>query len=160
VKIEYSTNNGGTWIVVAPSVAAGTLSYSWTVPNTPSTATRVRITDAGNALVTDMSDTTFTIKQPDDADELNLPLEFALRQNYPNPFNPVTTINYEIPEDNIVTVKVYDILGAEKATLVNDFHKAGRYSITFDARQLASGVYFYTMNAGDFSSTRKFVIMK
>ena len=85
---------------------------------------------------------------------------FALEQNYPNPFNPTTTIVYSIPENAFVTMKVYDILGKEITTLINERKSAGNYSINFNASNLPSGVYFYRMQAESFVSTKKFVLLK
>ncbi|MCL5028589.1 MAG: T9SS type A sorting domain-containing protein [Bacteroidetes bacterium] len=92
----------------------------------------------------------------------NLPAKFSLSQNYPNPFNPTTTINYLLPQTSFVTIKVYDVLGNEVATLVNEEKKAGSYSVQLSAvsKQLASGVYFYRMRAGDFVETRKLLLLK
>ena len=89
-----------------------------------------------------------------------LPTEFILSQNYPNPFNPSTTINYEIPKSSLVTLKVYDVLGREVATLVNEEKQAGRYNVTFNASKYSSGVYFYRITAGDFSQIKKMVLLK
>ncbi len=85
---------------------------------------------------------------------------FELNQNYPNPFNPTTVINFTIPTESKVVLKVYNILGKEVATLVNDVKQAGSYNITFNASKLASGVYFYQLKAGDFVSTKKLILMK
>ena len=85
---------------------------------------------------------------------------FKLEQNYPNPFNPTTTIRYRIPETGLVTLKVYDILGREVATLVNEERISGSYEVEFDGSNLSSGVYFYRMRAGDFIDTKKFVLIK
>jgi len=85
---------------------------------------------------------------------------FKLFQNYPNPFNPSTTINYSVPKTNLVTIKVYDILGREVETLVNDRKAAGNYKVEFNASKLASGIYFYQMRAGNFISTKKLVLLK
>ena len=90
----------------------------------------------------------------------NLPTEFALLQNYPNPFNPSTTINYELPASNFVTLKIYDLVGKEVATLVNEKLDAGRYSATFNGSNLASGMYFYKITAGEFTFVRKMVLIK
>ncbi len=89
-----------------------------------------------------------------------LPSVFELRQNYPNPFNPTTVISYQLPEVSNVTLKVYDILGREVATLVNQRQNAGSYSVRFDGNRLASGVYFYKLSAGNFVSIKKLVVLK
>jgi hypothetical protein len=89
-----------------------------------------------------------------------IPTSFSLSQNYPNPFNPATTIKYDLPQNSNVTLKVYDILGKEVATLVNENEQAGTYTVKFNANNLASGIYFYRINAGSFSQTKKFILMK
>ena len=105
----------------------------------------------------------------------NLPIEFALNQNYPNPFNPTTTINYSIPavdanfasainigneNTRSVQLKVYNILGKEIATLVNKEQTAGNYSVIFNAKNLPSGIYIYTIQAGEFTSSKKLILLK
>jgi photosystem II stability/assembly factor-like uncharacterized protein len=92
--------------------------------------------------------------------ELRIPYEFFLSQNYPNPFNPTTQINYSIKEAGLVHLKVYDILGKEIATLVNENKEAGNYSIDFDAFQLPSGVYFYQLRTSGFTQARKMILIK
>ncbi|KUG25330.1 hypothetical protein ASZ90_004847 [hydrocarbon metagenome] len=86
--------------------------------------------------------------------------EFAVEQNYPNPFNPTTQINYSIPTNSIVRLIIYDILGSEVKTVVNEFQNAGRYSIDFNADGLSSGVYFYRLTSGQFSETRKLMLLR
>ena len=93
-------------------------------------------------------------------DLLTAPVEFALEQNYPNPFNPTTTIKYSIPEAGNVELKVYDILGNEVATLVNEVKSPGNYAAEFDASVFASGVYIYTINANNFAQSKKMILMK
>ncbi|OQY70252.1 MAG: hypothetical protein B6D44_16160 [Ignavibacteriales bacterium UTCHB2] len=90
----------------------------------------------------------------------NLVTKYDLAQNYPNPFNPSTTIKYQLPKDGIVTLKVYDILGSEVATLVNEQKTAGRYEVSFDASKLASGVYIYRLQSGEYISSRKMMLLK
>lgn len=85
---------------------------------------------------------------------------FVLQQNYPNPFNPVTKINYEIPSQSFVSIKVFDVLGREIAELVNIEQEAGVYSYSFDASQLSSGIYFYTLQAGSFIETKKMTLLR
>jgi hypothetical protein len=90
----------------------------------------------------------------------NLPENFTLSQNYPNPFNAGTQIAYEIPRDMDVTLKVYNILGAEVATLVEAYQEAGYHIVRWDAANVASGVYFYNILAGDFRATKKMTLLK
>ncbi len=171
ICMKYSNNKG-----------AG-IEYSGTFGNSTNTGKLIYL---GFPLETTASDTSFNsvIKKSTayffpgitSAHYLNnIPVEFGLSQNYPNPFNPTTTINYSIPKTSFVTIKVYDIIGNEVATLVNGEKQAGRYSVrlssrTLSGRQLASGafanagyasgVYFYRMQAADFSNTKKLVLIK
>ncbi|MDW8437297.1 MAG: YCF48-related protein [Chloroherpetonaceae bacterium] len=85
---------------------------------------------------------------------------FELEQNYPNPFNPSTVIRYRIPTASFVTLKVYDVLGREIATLVSERQSAGQHSVTFDASNLVSGTYFYRLSAGEFASVKKMLFVK
>ena len=93
----------------------------------------------------------------DDGNEVK---DFRLSQNHPNPFNPSTTISWQSPISGHQTLKVYDVLGNEVATLVNEFRNAGSYEVDFDASKLSSGVYFYELQAGDFVHTKKMLLMK
>ncbi len=91
----------------------------------------------------------------------NLPDKvFTLEQNYPNPFNPSTTISYSLSQSELVQLKVYDILGREVATLVNAVKSPGIYHVEFDAKNLASGIYYYQMKSGSFIQTKKMIFMK
>jgi hypothetical protein len=88
------------------------------------------------------------------------PLDFTLMQNYPNPFNPATSIIYQIPEKQLVTLKIYDVLGNEAAVLVNELQDEGYHIVKFNAEKFSSGVYYYTLKAGTFSETRKMILLK
>jgi len=90
----------------------------------------------------------------------NLPTSFSLQQNYPNPFNPATSIKYSIPKSGIVIIKVFDVLGRKISTLVNEYKLAGNYSVQFNAAKSTSGVYFYRMESGSFTQTKKLLILK
>ena len=92
--------------------------------------------------------------------EISSPTEFVLSQNYPNPFNPSTVINYELPSDCFVSLKVYDLLGSDIATLVNEAKPVGRYNVFFKGSSLKSGIYYYRLQAGSFTKTKKFVLLK
>jgi hypothetical protein len=90
-----------------------------------------------------------------------MPTEFALYQNYPNPFNPSTTIKFALPMDSKVTLKVYNIVGQKVTTLINnEIKEAGYHQVSFNANELATGIYIYRLTANDFTSTKKFVLMK
>jgi hypothetical protein len=89
-----------------------------------------------------------------------VPHTFELGQNYPNPFNPATVIRFQLPSSGAVTLKVFDVLGREVATILDGFQQAGTYSIRWDASQLSSGVYIYRLHAGENSALRKMLLMK
>lgn len=93
-------------------------------------------------------------------EDQDVPVTFALDQNYPNPFNPSTTIKYSVPQVSEVSLKVYDVLGREVATLVDAQQAQGTYQVNFDASNLASGMYIYTIKAGSFVSSKKMLLMK
>nr|HMS66444.1 T9SS type A sorting domain-containing protein [Ignavibacteria bacterium] len=94
--------------------------------------------------------------------EVNIgtPSGYALSQNYPNPFNPSTTINFDIPKDGNVSIKLFDISGKEVETIVNEVKTAGYYTINFNASSLPSGIYFYTLNADNYSAVKKMMLVK
>jgi len=92
--------------------------------------------------------------------EVEAPKQFVVYQNYPNPFNPTTNISYEIPVKSNVVIKVYNVLGSEVATLLNEEKLPGRYQVEFKASHLPSGIYFYSINAGEYKSTKKMILLK
>jgi len=83
-----------------------------------------------------------------------------LFNNFPNPFNPITTITYQLPKSGSVTLKIYDMLGKEVITLVNEQQEMGRYTVQFDASSLASGMYVYQLRVNDYTSTKKMLLLK
>lgn len=99
---------------------------------------------------------------PTDIEDRNieLPINFTLRQNYPNPFNPATTIRFQLPEGGNTTLKIYDILGKEVTTLVNEYKTAGTHQVIFNATQLSSGIYFYTLQSGGNYITKQMMLIK
>ncbi len=92
--------------------------------------------------------------------QINIPGTYALYQNYPNPFNPTTNIKFDIAKASNVKLVIYDILGREVRTLVNEFKNPGAYEMKFDASNFASGTYFYRIEAGDFVEIKKMVLVK
>lgn len=99
---------------------------------------------------------------PTDIEDQNieLPINFTLSQNYPNPFNPATTIRFQLAESGNTTLKIYDILGKEVTTLVNEYKTAGTHQVTFNATQLSSGIYFYTLQSGNNYITKQMMLIK
>jgi len=92
--------------------------------------------------------------------ETEIPAQYSLSQNYPNPFNPTTNINFSIPKTGLVKISVFDMLGREVAVIVNKEMTAGSYLANFDASKLSSGVYFYRLVSGDFTATKKMMLIK
>jgi len=95
-----------------------------------------------------------------DYDDFNVLAKYSLYQNYPNPFNPNTTIKWQQPETGFVTLKIYDLLGREITTLLNEEFQAGEHETVFDASMLSSGIYFYQLLAGSFIQTKKMILLK
>ena len=98
-------------------------------------------------------------------DEASLPTEYAIHQNYPNPFNPITTLRYELPENGHVNIMIYDMLGKQVKTLINQTQDAGYRSIIWDAtndygKPVSAGIYLYQIQAGEYISTKKMVLLK
>ncbi len=93
-------------------------------------------------------------------EELSFAENYLLNQNYPNPFNPSTKISWQSPVSGWQTLKVYDVLGNEVATLVNEYRNAGSYEVNFNASKLSSGVYFYQLKTGDFIQIKKMILLK
>jgi hypothetical protein len=92
--------------------------------------------------------------------DLGIPAEFSLQQNYPNPFNPETVINYQLPINGKVTLKVFDMLGREVVTLVDEVKEAGTYNVSFNGKAFTSGAYVYRLQSGNYVKTIKMVLMK
>ena len=152
--IAYSTGWGYTWTTQESGVASELREVifindneGWIVGGGTGFPGVILHTTTGGA-VTDVND------------EINTVREFELHQNYPNPFNPTTKIKYQIPELSFVTLKVFDVLGNEVATLVNHEKGAGDYEIYFRAEDLGSGVYLYELKANSFVKTKKMLIIK
>jgi photosystem II stability/assembly factor-like uncharacterized protein len=150
----FQTSDGGsTW----------TNKVDYTVFDVNNTINDVSVSPNGYVYVCAGSSAIYTNSPLTDVeDENDLPITFSLSQNYPNPFNPSTSIRYSIKEASFVTLKVYDILGSEVSTLVNEFQQPGSYNSQFSIlnSQLSSGIYFYQLKAGNYSETRKMLYLK
>jgi hypothetical protein len=158
---------GATFFVVgdAASYTQFSSDITWISPEVPDTAiiSGLVINGAGGNInvgttfyLDDLTFSSATAVQPDE----NTALSFELAQNYPNPFNPTTTISYTLPKSSFVTLKVYNLLGQEVAELVNETQFAGKHSVEFTGTDLPSGLYIYKITAGNFSQTRKMMLLK
>ncbi len=162
----FAGANGGTPSGVYMSTNNGT---SWTMPDTGMTNYNIHYTQLlvwGNRLYALTESgvwyrplNQFGTTSVNDASNA-LPARFSLSQNYPNPFNPTTVVSYQLPVTSRVTLKVYDVLGREVASLVDAEKNAGIHSVTFDGNSLSSGVYFYRLQAGNFSDIKKLMLVK
>lgn len=152
--IKRSTDNGISWVTTpTPGVTnlthfdfmhSGMVIYGYAVS---SNGNIIKLADTLNILTGVNSNN-------------NFPNKYSLSQNYPNPFNPSTNISFSVPQSSSVKISVFDLLGRELSTPVNEFKQAGNYEITFDAGRLGSGVYYYRMTAGDFTDTKKMIVIK
>ncbi|MCC7159811.1 MAG: T9SS type A sorting domain-containing protein [Ignavibacteria bacterium] len=106
------------------------------------------------------TDGQFEFSKVIEVDAGNIPNGFVLEQNYPNPFNPITKINFSLPNPSKVSIKIYDILGRTVKILIDEFRDKGIHTVTFDGTGLASGVYFYSIESGNFKDTKKMVLVK
>jgi M6 family metalloprotease-like protein len=161
INLSVTTDKGTTWHTIAKNIPASFNTYSWLVPNTTSDDCRIKITDAADSTNADWNTTFFAIRSTATGVEKNaMPTAYSLSQNYPNPFNPTTTIRYSILKRSLVTIAVYDLLGSKKAELIHREQQPGTYEIRFDGSSLASGVYFYRINAGTFSEEKKLLLLR
>jgi hypothetical protein len=151
--ILRTTNGGETWVrQVSPT--AQWLEGVWFGDS----HTGVAVGFSGTVIRTTTGGVTGVEEEP--IIEGELPKSYALRQNYPNPFNPSTTIEFALPYAGFVTLKVYNLLGEQVATLIAGEHAAGNFKATWDASGLPSGVYFYRLVAGEYVRTKKAVLMR
>ncbi|MGB5288490.1 MAG: right-handed parallel beta-helix repeat-containing protein [Ignavibacteriaceae bacterium] len=176
-QVVATDNNGDTLyynLTISPSWlsidhSTGMIEGTPTTDNVGDTTVTLSVDDGHGGL--DEQTYTLHIDFPDDINIIDnhIPKTYALLQNYPNPFNPSTTIRFELPISGLVTLKIYDVLGNEIVTLVNEELTAGKHEVEFYAspgssfrlaRNLASGIYFYTLRAGDFIQTKKMILIK
>ena len=169
--VEVSDNNGSTWQQIISYTGTN---LTWTeqsfditqyVNASTQLKIRFRITSDGNTLgqgwwVDDIKLTNYCLGLVGVHGKTSIPKTFAMAQNYPNPFNPVTVIKYQVPQPVAVSIKVFDVLGKEIAALVNEKKEPGYYEASFDGSSLASGLYFYRIEAGNFVETKKMMLIK
>ena len=149
--IFKSINSGANWINQVPSNGTDTYNSIFFIDN----STGWSVGKNGKILKTITGGLT-SVNQSSE----NIPIKYSLLQNYPNPFNPVTHLEFGISELGFVSLKVYDVLGNEIKTLVNEIKSPGVYKVVFDGSNLSSGIYFYKITAGEFSEVRKMTLLK
>ena len=158
--IIRSTDNGMTWTPIQSYTQNSIMSVNFANSNKG-----IAVGEASTTLITNDGGQTWGSQQNNPGRNnlspvVNNKKNFRLNQNYPNPFNPSTTINYNLPVDSKVSIKVYDLVGKVVAELVNGIQSAGNHSINFNAKNLTSGIYFYRINAGNYSDVKKMILIK
>ncbi|UCE67062.1 MAG: T9SS type A sorting domain-containing protein, partial [Candidatus Zixiibacteriota bacterium] len=174
-KTYVSSNNGASWVTA--EVIGPVTEYGWTERElllrdfiTPSNRVEVRFeaSDLGGNSIVEAGIDAFKVERieceptsvTDEVDAVDLPKEFALLGSYPNPFNSMVTVKYALPEATHVTLEIFDLLGRKIETVVNNFQPAGYRSVTWDAKDLSTGMYFYRISMNKFTDTKKMVLLK
>jgi hypothetical protein len=153
--VFFSTDNGSHWTDIH---SASMNNWIWTVAVYPDETGGKDLfagTEGGGAWRRPLSDIITNVKQLS-----SQPKRFTLSQNYPNPFNPTTTISYDLPKESFVSLKVFDLLGREVASLVSEEMSAGNHSRQWNTSNVSSGIYFYRLQAGTFTETKKLVLLR
>jgi hypothetical protein len=142
--------------------SATTKTFTFTAPSTAGNVTMACCGAAGSnpPAWNNTPNKTIVVKTVSGIENNTAPVTFSLNQNYPNPFNPVTKISYSVAKAGNVKITVYDILGNEIRTIVNQKHESGNYSANFDGSKLSSGTYIYKIETGDFSEVKKMTLLK
>ncbi len=167
VSFGFRTDSEG-WAPIGPDLGflfTTDFGENWSLIPTPDSAyvTNISFPDSSHGYAVGINGTIlkYTYQKPNEvianAGDIG---SFHLDQNYPNPFNPITSISYRVSSAGMVSLKVYNILGKEVASLVNEYKPEGSYTVEFDGSNLASGVYLYRMHAGEYSAVRKMLLVK
>ena len=161
VSLGLSTDGGTSWTFIAKNINSKFGSYRWLIPELQSNNCLIMIVDSKSSTVNDVTNSKFSIDYNTLIEERDqISNDFILNQNYPNPFNPSTVISFNLPVKNNVKLILYDLLGKQVITLVDDLLSAGYYEYEFDASNLANGVYFYKLEAGNSLKVLKMVLTK
>jgi hypothetical protein len=158
----FSKDGGSTWDIITEDLPESQFEYNWMIPDSTTNSGRVKVVQ-DNASGQDYTATSgnFTIDVSTGIEDfISYADNFALFPAYPNPFNPTTTIEYSIPSDGFVKINIYNAIGEEVRTIVNEFKKAGGHKIIFDGSYLTSGIYFYRIEGINFSATNRMILMK
>lgn len=162
IEINYVNENGigrfGEFNIPLTTNTSHTIVPDWT--DVTNTELKILVDEGNNGTIEDTLSLTNKLTGIGNDQGSLIPTEFRLEQNYPNPFNPSTTIEYSIPQAGLVTIKIFDILGREVTTLVNEEKQRGNHEVKFNGSNLSSGIYFYRLQAGSFVETKKMLLLK
>jgi len=161
VSIGLSIDGGNNWSFVGKNIASKYGSYRWHVPDSQSENCIIMIIDSKASSINDVTDSVFTIDYVNSVGPENgVPSGYFLTQNYPNPFNPETIIGFGIPKRSNVNIKLYDQLGREIKVLVDEVISAGNFQYKLNGTDLSSGVYYYRIQADDYTDAKKLLLIK
>lgn len=160
--LYFSSDGGSNWSVIALDLPKIQLTYDWTVPAIATQQAKIRVVqDNVNVMPYQDISGVFTIDVATGINEADLQTsDYRLYPAYPNPFNPETNIRYTISQPGFISLKVYNLLGEEIATLAEGLKQSGTYNVSFRGEGLPSGIYIYALKAGSFSAVRKFILLK
>jgi hypothetical protein len=162
VTIDKSTDDGTTWTTVG-TITSSPAKTPTSLDVNDSKANRLRISNQNTSKDIDVDDvavTSYVSGTSAVEDYTTMPVQFSLDQNYPNPFNPSTKISFSIEKAGFTTLNIYNVLGQKVAGLVSRELAAGQHELSFDASKLNSGIYFYKLESGSFSATKKMMLVK
>lgn len=163
--LYFSADGGSTWQSIALNLPVSQLNYSWTVPNNITTMGRLKVIQDNTGINYEDETSDFVITGTTGINDVTeLAGEYQLFQNYPNPFNPTTVISYQLPVSGVVELSVYNLIGEKISTLVSGQQNPGKHSISWNAENNSSGIYFYVLNFGSptegFREIKKMILMK
>ena len=161
VSLGLSIDGGNNWSFITKDLPSKYGSYRWMVPDSPSDNCVIMIIDSKSSSINYMNDSNFIIDYATSVEKSDIISDsFELSQNYPNPFNPTTLINFYIHEKGNVLLRLHDLLGKEIEILIDEYKTPGSYQYILDGSKLSNGVYFYSLQSGGFSATKKLVLLK
>ena len=160
--LYFSSNGGTSWEEIITDLPKTQLTYDWTVPNISTSAGRIKVVqDNLSGFDYDDKSGDFTVNIPTGVPhDQNHVENFKLYPAYPNPFNPTTKIKYSVDKNSSVKISVFNLIGEKVATLVDEEKSPGVYEVNFDASNLPTGTYLYQLQANDFISTKKMILLK